>query len=186
MASISGWAQEMESTDSVVSHCQARQSIKGLKAFFEAGYLWGLGDDGYMETDMGRFPVEVYSPSKFSASASVGCQFNNYVFAGLGAAANVYRSRKTTYLTVPVFAEVRINFLKAHRFTPFADARLGYGIGDMHGVYCGYQLGVRYALPHKRAIYLACDCDFQINYNLNVLNADEVNCNLGLKLGFEL
>ena len=128
----------------------------------------------------------IFSPSHFSASASVGCQFNNFVFVGLGAAANVYSSRGTTYLTVPIFGELRINLLNAKRFTPFADGKLGYGIGDMHGVYCACQLGLRYALPKKRAVYLAGECNFQINQDLKVLKADDINCNLGFKFGFEL
>ena len=38
----------------------------------------------------------------------------------------------TGYLgvTVPIFGELRINLLNAKRFTPFADGKLGYGIGD--------------------------------------------------------
>ena len=105
---------------------------------------------------------------------------------GLGAAANVYSSRGTTYLTVHIFGELRINLLNAKRFTPFADGKLGYGIGDMHGVYCACQLGLRYALPKKRAVYLAGEWNFQINQDLKVLKADDINCNLGFKFGFEL
>ena len=183
-------AQEAAKRDSTaISKYQARHTLQGLKAFFETGYLWGLGGEAYLESPTGEMMLldkNIFSPSHFSASASVGCQFNNFVFVGLGVAANVYSSRGTTYLTVPIFGELRINLLNAKRFTPFADGKLGYGIGDMHGVYCACQLGLRYALPKKRAVYLAGEWNFQINQDLKVLKADDINCNLGFKFGFEL
>ena len=150
-------AQEAAKRDSTaISKYQARHTLQGLKAFLETGYLWGLGGEAYIESPTGEI------------------------------AANVYSSRGTTYLTVPIFGELRINLLNAKRFTPFADGKLGYGIGDMHGVYCACQLGLRYALPKKRAVYLAGEWNFQINQDLKVLKADDINCNLGFKFGFEL
>ena len=167
MTAIGCQAQEAAKRDSTaISKYQARHTLQGLKAFFETGYLWGLGGEAYLESPTGEIvPLDknIFSPSHFSASASVGCQFNNFVFVGLGAAANVYSSRGTTYLTVPIFGELRINLLNAKRFTPFADGKLGYGIGDMHGVYCACQLGLRYALPKKHTVYLAGEWNFQIN-----------------------
>lgn len=156
------------------------RSLRGVKGFFEAGYLWGVGDYNTESS------VEEYKPSMFSISASAGCQFNNYIFVGMGIAADVYSSSKTTYVTAPIFMEGRINFLKVRRFTPFVDMRIGYGVGDMHGLYWACQIGVRRVLPKKRAVYLSYGCDYQINQDYRVLKADHVNCNLGLRLGFEL
>lgn len=104
MTAIGCQAQEAAKRDSTaISKYQARHTLQGLRAFFETGYLWGLGGEAYIESPTGEIvPLDknIFSPSHFSASASVGCQFNNFVFVGLGAAANVYCSRGTTYLTV--------------------------------------------------------------------------------------
>ena len=173
MTAMGCQAQEADATKT--ARYNNRHTMDGYKAFYETGYFWGIDN-----------PNGPHLPNKFSVTTSQGFQLNNFVFVGLGAAANVYSSRGTTYLTVPIFGELRINLLNAKRFTPFADGKLGYGIGDMHGVYCACQLGLRYALPKKRAVYLAGEWNFQINQDLKVLKADDINCNLGFKFGFEL
>ena len=159
------------------------RSFQGVKAFFEAGYLWNIGDS---ESNNAVIPEDGYKPCKLSMSASAGCQFNNFIFVGMGVATDVYNSMGTTYVTAPIFIEGRLNILNARRITPFTDVRIGYSVGDMHGLYWAYQLGVRYALPKKRAVFLSCGCDFQINQDYRILKANHVNCNLGFKFGFEL
>ena len=172
--------QPENSDSTLMARYQSRRTLSGLKAFFEAGYQWGLeGDDDEIWI--------WYAPNKFSFSASVGCQFNNFIFVGAGVSADVYRSKSigVTYLTVPIFGEVRANFLNAKRFVPFADFRMGYGVGDLHGYYMCWQLGVRYALPKRHAVYAACQFDFQIAADCGVWHADWVNTNLGFKVGYE-
>ena len=44
-------AQEAAKRDSTaISKYQARHTLQGLKAFFETGYLWGLGGEAYIES----------------------------------------------------------------------------------------------------------------------------------------
>lgn len=79
--------------------------MRGYKMLFEAGYQWGLPDkEGFL--------CGVYDPDKWSVGASAGFQFNNFVFLGGGTDFQLYRSGGNTYLTVPVFGELRINVLK--------------------------------------------------------------------------
>ena len=89
-----------------------------------------------------------------------------------------------TYLTVPVFGELRINVLNDKKFTPFGDVRFGYGIGDIRGAYVAFQVGVRYSLPKHHAIYLLCQYDNQLGDG-SADHTDFVNDNLGFKLGYE-
>lgn len=175
-------AQTTESGDSVyVSRVQSRRYLQGCKAFFEAGYLWEL-----RSPDEGVNIFDYYRQNKFSVSVSGGYQFNNYVFAGMGIAADVYSSSKNTYVCAPIFVEGRANFVNNRRFTPFLDVRAGYGVGDISGFYGAIQLGVRYKLPKKRAVYLTWCFDFQYNDSNNSQKADAAMNNMGLKIGFEL
>ena len=186
-SAIGCYAQETEArqveqkNDSVlISRYQNRRTMRGLKAFFEAGYQWGLGDglDG-----QGLF-ADIYKPSKGSAGASVGYQFNNFVFLGGGVDFQVYRSGGTTYLAVPFFGELRVNFLNNKRVTPFFGLRAGYGVGDIGGVYDGLQIGVRCALPRNHAVSLVCQYDVQIPLG-DAKKRDFGNDCLGFKLGYE-
>ena len=106
------------------------------------------------------------------------------MFLGGGTDFQLYRSGGNTYLTVPVFGELKINVLNAKKFTPFGDVRFGYGIGDICGVYIAFQVGVRYSLPKHHAIYLLCQYDNQLGGG-SADNTDLVNDNLGFKLGYE-
>lgn len=126
----------------------------------------------------------IYDPDKWSVGASAGFQFNNFVFLGGGTDFQSYRSGGNTYLTVPVFGELRINVLNAKKFTPFGDIRFGYGIGDICGAYVAFQVGVRYSLPKHHAIYLLCQYDNQLGCG-SADHTDFVNDNLGFKLGYE-
>ena len=84
--------------------------MRGYKMLFEAGYQWGLPDkEGFL--------CGVYDPDKWSVGASAGFQFNNFVFLGGGTDFQLYRSGGNTYLTVPVFGELRINVLNDKKFT---------------------------------------------------------------------
>ena len=106
------------------------------------------------------------------------------MFLGGGTDFQLYRSSGNTYLTVPVFGELRINVLNAKKFTPFGDVRFGYGIGDIRGAYVAFQVGVRYSLPKHHAIYLLCQYDNQLGDG-SADHTDFVNDNLGFKLGYE-
>lgn len=116
-----GYAQEAPAAEQnddseLILRYQNRRTMRGYKMLFEAGYQWGLPDkEGFL--------CGVYDPDKWSVGASAGFQFNNFVFLGGGTDFQLYRSGGNTYLTVPVFGELRINVLNAKKFTPFGDVR---------------------------------------------------------------
>lgn len=63
-------AQESAKRDSTaISKYQARHTLQGLKAFFETGYLWGLGGEAYIESPTGEMmPLDkIYSHPAISA-----------------------------------------------------------------------------------------------------------------------
>ena len=179
---VCGYAQEAPAAEQnddseLISRYQNRRTMRGYKMLFEAGYQWGLPDkEGFL--------CGVYDPDKWSVGASAGFQFNNFVFLGGGTDFQLYRSGGNTYLTVPVFGELRINVLNDKKFTPFGDVRFGYGIGDIRGAYVAFQVGVRYSLPKHHAIYLLCQYDNQLGDG-SADRTDFVNDNLGFKLGYE-
>ena len=59
-------AQEAAKRDSTaISKYQARHTLQGLRAFFETGYLWGLGGEAYIESPTGEMmPLDknIFSP----------------------------------------------------------------------------------------------------------------------------
>ena len=179
---ICGYAQEAPAAEQnddseLILRYQNRRTMRGYKMLFEAGYKWGLPDkEGFL--------CGVYDPDKWSIGASAGFQFNNFVFLGGGTDFQLYRSGGNTYLTVPVFGELRINVLNDKKFTPFGDVRFGYGIGDIRGAYVAFQVGVRFSLPKHHAIYLLCQYDNQLGDG-SADHTDFVNDNLGFKLGYE-
>lgn len=55
---------------------------------------------------------------------------------------------------IPFFANVRFN-LGSARVTPYIDAKLGYAVGDMQGLYVSPSVGVRIGIRGKFAINVA-------------------------------
>lgn len=182
-ASMGCWAQETSSSNSTEqnSRREARRTMRGFKMMFEAGYLWNPSQDDVTGVIVTH---DAYRPTKGELTASFGYQFNNFFFLGGGTGAMLYRSAGNTYLVVPAFAEFRVNCLNAKRFTPYIDGRFGAGFGSLGGFYIGCEAGVRYALPKKHAITLACQYDEMLSIG-DSDRSDIDNCGLGFKVGFE-
>lgn len=102
-------------------------------------------------TDWGYFGL--------NATTSHGYQFNPLLFVGLG-----FSNPRNMdvgdffgdYLMMPLFADVRLDFPDAKR-SMFADAKLGYAVGDANGLYFSPSFGVR--LSH---------CSLSIGYELQI------------------
>ena len=151
ITAMGGWAQEADSTK--VARYNNRHTMDGYKAFYEAGYFWGLDDNNDTE-----------SPNKFSITTSQGIQVNNFVYFGVGVGVDTYRYCGTSYVSVPLFADLRVNCMNNKKVMPFFDIRLGYSFGDRaKGFYWENQLGVRIGLKKHHAVYAAADAVFQYN-----------------------
>lgn len=145
-----------------------RPSLRGYKGFVEAGYILDLTDNNANRIDI---------------STTHGFQFNNYLFVGGGAAFNYY-SDADAY-SAPVFATFRANFINK-KITPFADAKLGYSVGDIEGAYATGGIGVRFTLARKMALNLKLEYVYQdYEYTSYGYDFSESLNGVGLKLGFE-
>ena len=117
MTAIGCQAQEADATKT--ARYNNRHTMDGYKAFYEAGYFWGIDDTN-----------GPHLPNKFSVTTSQGFQLNNFVYFGIGAGIDSYRHNENCYISVPLFADLRVNCLNDKRVMPFFDIRMGYSMGD--------------------------------------------------------
>ena len=64
-----------------------------------------------------------------SALQPLRLQLNNFVYFGIGAGIDSYRHNENCYISVPLFADLRVNCLNDKRVMPFFDIRMGYSMG---------------------------------------------------------
>jgi hypothetical protein len=165
-------AQEADATKT--ARYNNRHTMDGYKAFYETGYFIGLDDPKL--------------PNKFSVTTSQGFQLNNFVYFGLGAGIDSYRHNENCYISVPLFADLRVNCLNDKRIVPFFDIRMGYSMGDRaRGFYWENQLGVRIGLKKHHAVYAAADAVFQYTDFSTFLTNDDWGLYgaFGFKVGYE-
>ena len=99
-------AQEADATKT--ARYNNRHTMDGYKAFYETGYFWGIDN-----------PNGPHLPNKFSVTTSQGFQLNNFVYFGIGAGIDSYRHNENCYISVPLFADLRVNCLNDKRVMPF-------------------------------------------------------------------
>lgn len=94
-------------------------------------------------------------------TTSHGYQVNPHFFIGGGIGLCYYNfdniegsDDSEGNLAVPFFANARFN-LGSARVTPFIDAKLGYAVGDLQGLYASPSVGVRIGIKGKFAINVA-------------------------------
>lgn len=113
-------------------------------------------------------------------STSHGFQFNNHLYFGGGIGFNSFFCDGTTRLVVPIFGELRCNFLN-RRTTPFVCGRYGYGFGKIHGSYDSLVLGMRLALKNNHSLTAGVEYSVQLDIGDN----DYYQTNIGFRLGYE-
>ena len=168
-------AQEADATKT--TRYNNRHTMDGYKAFYEAGYFWGIDDQN-----------GPHLPNKFSVTTSQGFQLNNFVYLGLGVGVDSYRHNENCYVSVPLFADLRVNCLNDKRVMPFFDIRMGYSMGDRaRGFYWENQLGVRIGMKKHHAVYAAADFTFQYcSSSIFIIDTDLGDyVALGFKVGYE-
>lgn len=120
------------------------------RGFVDAGYSVGIGD-----YDFGRFEV----------NTSHGYQINPYLFIGAGTGLHFMASYKTkdmdipldvrdSKVDIPVFANVRCNFLKK-KVSPFVDVKGGTYVTNSGGLYVNASAGCRFSINEKQAINIS-------------------------------
>lgn len=120
------------------------------RGFVDAGYSVGIGD---------------YNFGRFEVNTSQGYQINPYLFIGAGTGLHFMASYKTkdmdipldirdSKVDIPVFANVRCNFLKK-KVTPFVDVKGGTYVTNSGGLYVNASAGCRFSINEKQAINLS-------------------------------
>ena len=121
---------------------EQRRTLRGYKGFVELGMgathhdFDYIGDNNTDDKPRG-FGMELLTIH--------GYQFNNFFFLGGGVGINECTE---TNVMIPVFADFRVNMLNK-RISPVFDTKWGYAIGDHHGMYFSFNLGLRFSLKKK-------------------------------------
>lgn len=139
-----------------------------LQSFFDVNYLFTI------------YPSDTDTGNSLGFSTSHGFQFNNYLYFGGGIGFNSFFCDGTTRLVVPIFGELRCNFLN-RRTTPFVCGRYGYGFGKIHGSYDSLALGMRLALKNNHSLTAGVEYSVQLDIGDN----DYSQTNIGFRLGYE-
>ena len=158
------------------------QTMRGYKAFYEAGYVFTLDDNNCYITNLCGNPPGC---NRLSLTTSQGYQFNNFFYLGAGAGmeVNTYRRSKgeEAGVSVPIFADLRFNILNDKKVLPFVVVRAGGCVGYWRGACINMQAGIRVKLDKKsHALYAALVFDGLVD--------DDVidgSSGLGFRIGFE-
>lgn len=167
---------------------RARSDVKGYRGLVEVGTIVNFRASG-TAIDKGAF----------SATTSHGYQFNPHVFLGAGFGLDYHAAGGRLF--VPLFADVRVNFLNRD-ITPFFGLKIGYAVGSKvsegvnPGVYFNPTFGMRFILKSDFAMNVALGYNLQQQvveeYYLyprgrggNYYTVKYLRHGLSLRLGFE-
>ncbi len=115
----------------------------GYKGFIEGGYTIGVGD-----YDLGRLEL----------ITTHGYQFNQYIFAGVGAGFKYYTDDELW--AYPIFGDIRANILN-NSISPFVDFKIGYAAGDADGFFLTPSVGCRFGFKNNCAMTVSVGYEMQ-------------------------
>lgn len=166
----------------------------GYHGYFDLGY--GIGIEGTLTTN------------RTQITTIHGYQVNNNLFFGAGVGlyftegfkkdliGGNYMWKRNNTTEVPLFADVRYNFLNK-KITPFIEGRLGYNLTGSDAFW-NIGAGCRFALKNKNAINVALSYEsIKLKYdtlkmlvgnyfsNYYYQREDGVFCAIGLRIGYE-
>ena len=134
---------------------QAQVIKKGYRGFIEAGYAFGVG---------------TYGKDRATFLTTHGYQFNPYIFAGVGSGINAFFDERTTWWSVPIYADLKIYFMD-NDICPFFDVKAGYSVADIEGVYLCPSIGCRMKLGNKTALFASLGYEFQkANFRMSTIS----------------
>lgn len=130
-----------------VATAGAREPQRGYRGFIDADATFGMADwhsnvDGKDKHEDLLF---------LGLSTSHGYQINNHAYVGAG----FLLSLGFPCMMLPLFADFRYD-ISFGKFTPFADARIGYSFSDGGGIYFSPTIGYR------------CNWGRKANFNVGV------------------
>lgn len=133
------------SENSYASDFDGNGPSAGYRGFVEAGYTLGVGE---------------YGEDRATLLTTHGYQINPYLFVGAGSGINAFLKKHTTFWSVPIYADLRINLIN-HSICPFVDLKFGYSVADIEGIYLCPSVGCRMRLGNKTALYASLGYEFQ-------------------------
>ena len=120
------------------SSFRTRKIATGFKGFIDDSYSASMNGSDF---------------NRGGLSVSLGSQILPQLFVGAGLGLEYYNEPEV--LTVPVFADVRVNFINGP-VTPFFGTKVGYTVnGDFAGFYFNPMVGCRVGLTNKLALHAA-------------------------------
>ena len=136
------------------------------------------GYRGFADFGLG-FCTNYTNWNNISITTSHGYQIiDDYLFIGGGLSYwNFYDVRESA---LPIFLDLRSDFLRFNKWSVYADIKAGYSVCCMSGLYSDPQFGVRYCLTDKLGINLG------LGYGLLVVPDYEVNFGIfNIKIGVD-
>lgn len=156
----------------------------GYAGFVDFGYTFGIGGNGL---------------SRMEGTTSHGYIFKGQLFLGLGTGAHLFMKESNNVTLIPVFADVRYNFLGG-KIVPFVGLKAGYSIGltntiksgTASGIYIAPSVGVKYRITKRIAGNITLGYSTQyLNYQYSQGIGQSLGSQKGysggftIKLGFE-
>lgn len=136
---------------SIVGFCANAQTLDGKRYRGYVDFIVSPGNDGVYHD---------INTLGFGGMTSHGYQFNQHIFLGAGMGVQYYRfDNFTSGTAVPVFGNFRANFTKT-RVSPYFDAKIGYSVVDVKGVFISPSFGIRFGMKNNVGINL------QVGYSL--------------------
>ena len=115
----------------------------GLKCFLEGGLAAG---------------ESVYSEVPVSLLATMGYQINRHLYIGVGSGENFFSS--SGVYGIPFYGDARIYFQSKY-ISPFVDAKIGYSIADIKGLYLSPSVGLRFGSSINTAFTISIGYEIQ-------------------------
>ena len=134
----------------------------GVKGFIESGYTIGVG-----KGHEGRIPL----------LATIGWQFNPYLFIGVGSGENYFHDSKQ--YGIPVYGDIRAN-LPISWVSPYIDVKIGASMADVKGFYIRPSAGCRFGATNNTALILGIGYEHQ-HINESDLNLGGISINIGFE-----
>ena len=130
--------KEKENYTERKSSFRTRKIATGFKGFIDDSYSASMNGSDF---------------NRGGLSVSLGSQILPQLFVGAGLGLEYYTEPEV--LTVPVFADVRVNFINGP-ISPFLGVKVGYtALGDFEGFYLNPMIGCRFGLTNKLALHTA-------------------------------
>ena len=130
--------KEKESYTEPKSSFRTRKIATGFKGFIDDSYSASMNGSDF---------------NRGGLSVSLGSQILPQLFVGAGLGLEYYTEPEV--LMVPVFADVRVNFINGP-VSPLLGVKVGYtALGDFEGFYFNPMVGCRFGLTNKLALHTA-------------------------------